>query len=59
MSGVRQGAGFQGGNAMQRKIMIREAKQYVSQNRWWFAGGGTAGLLAIAGVVAFLLLRKK
>lgn len=44
---------------MQRKIMIREAKQYVSQNRWWFAGGGTAGLLAIAGVMAFLLLRKK
>jgi hypothetical protein len=50
---------FKGAVAMERKIMIRDARRYVSHHRWWFAGGGTAGLLAIAGIVAFLLLRKR
>lgn len=44
---------------MERKIMIRDAKRYVSRNRWWFAGGGSAGLLAIAGLVALLVFRRK
>jgi tetratricopeptide (TPR) repeat protein len=50
---------FKGAIQMERKIMIRDAKRYVSRNRWWFAGGGSAGLLAIAGIVAFLLLRRR
>jgi hypothetical protein len=50
---------FKGAIQMERKIMIRDAKRYVSRNRWWFAGSGAAGLLGIAGIVAFLLLRRR
>jgi hypothetical protein len=50
---------FKGAIQMERKLMIREARTYVSHHRWWFAGGGAAALLGIAGIVAFLLLRRK
>lgn len=56
--GVVLGTGT-GAATMERKVMIREARNYVSQNRWWFAGGGTAGILAIGAIVAYLLLRKR
>jgi tetratricopeptide (TPR) repeat protein len=49
---------FKGAIQMERKLMIREARTYVSHHRWWFAGGGAAVLSIIAGLVVFLLLRR-
>jgi len=50
---------FSGAIAMERKLMVRDARRYVSHHRWTFAGGGAAGLLAIAGLIVFLVRRRK
>lgn len=50
---------FQGAIAMERKLMLRDARRYVSRNRWWFAGGGTAGLALIGALIALLIRRRR
>lgn len=50
---------FKGAIVMERKLMVRDARRYVSHNRWWFAGGGAAGMLAIAALVILLVARRK
>lgn len=50
---------FKGAITMERKLMVREARRYVSHHRWTFAGGGAAGLLAIAGLIVFLVRRRQ
>lgn len=50
---------FKGAIVMERKLMVRDARRYVSRNRWWFAGGGAAGLALIGGLIALLILRRR
>jgi len=45
---------FSAAVSMERQLMWRSARRYVSHHRWWFAGGGTLGMLALVWIVLSL-----
>ena len=45
---------FNAAVSMERQQMWRAARRYVSHHRWWFAGGGALGSLALAWIALSL-----
>jgi hypothetical protein len=48
---------FQNAVLLERKLMLRAVRNFVSHHRWWFASGGA--LLLIAGFGLFVLSRRR